>query len=1383
MAVRDLEAYLRERAVQWDPTLDISPGSPFDTQVVQPLMRRLGTDPFTVDLITFLDARLKQAFPELATRSGDSVTDLLMKPAALLWDPIVRETTRVKRNLSFKDPATLTLEEAEALGANLFAERTTGEYARGQIRVFFSQPQNITVSSVNYATSRGGLRFFPTSVQTIRTEEMALNQAGDGTYYFDINMRAEEPGEDYNIGIGEMSNIANVEAAVRVTNLKRFRWGTPEQSAEEFIDSAQRQLTERSLVTLRGAAAQLTRAFSELRRMNVVGMGDPEMNRDIIMGGGLGEVLISGHGGMTVDDTSHQAATRRFAIDPLIDTDISFFSSVGSSSATISGFVLTLVDAAADVAANPIQDFDVLRVIDDQTLEISEQLLAYNRTDLRWALRKKELTISKIPGGILFPTSPAGTLTIEDGTIHVGGATDIYISGTEFQEATLVLDNVTDETVELSGTDARLTTDGVELYDFVLGTDYSINDATYRLLERAQRRSLTLQLVTGGPGHDPDNLGVYRVVRAVQALGAPAKLQVEPILASLDSPIPYRWRLFDEVNITLTDPKETRTSGSDLSTVQNSTQVTTGSGTDFTELGVSQDDVLRILNGPDAGDYVIDSVITNTILRLDTVIRNTASNLQYTIFRKNAAGGISLPLIRITQIDLLDSSLQPLGSTIPYAKPIDIQSRAFQNPGRGVKHTLSDVQLGIISQVAAGGSFSGIAGHALAIRVHLPDGSFADQSCAFGSDPTLSQAISLINSAVYLACGVSDAVFEFEAGSRFAIRPVKAGLELRGDDEALTSLFGNGEPRTTADIRSDTVISSGGWEGLSPAVDYNSGLDIAQAISGNQIGFYTAPYSGPSSSTGGTYTGDVVTASQALIIRDVTVDTNEKTKQFAPEENVRLQVGSRSLGSARCYFLEPTTIEFGEDSIFYAELTTGLVRFMPDPTLNYQIIPPLPGNSKSNDGESTQYGNIFSAASQNFLRSGVTPGDILVIDYLPLRGSKVHATATITDLAAKPSALPPEPAKYLTFSINDGPNLTVTFIRDDTSLSEGEVTKEGVIEQINAKAGMEIAAITAADKIEFVADALITIKKEGTANPVLLENVDDTGQSFSTQDCSNQSPHALATGEGYRIDAVDITELEVSPNFDISLPYPATITRQGFRIYRRGVQRISTTQMALQKAEAGLYYADVELVSEGCGDLWNIAADIQLKAEGYVSDGYYLETEDENLSFSMLEVPKLVTSKSILENGVDDDPNNITQIAGQNLQIRYERSQLVQDAQAYVNAQTERVTGESILIRHLIPNYVRFDLFYVGGSREDIVIPLLERYIRDLRPINPLESSRVQDIVNRAGATSLTNPVALISVIHNLDRIIWASRSENYVTAGRLSAFFPDLLNVVRSVG
>lgn len=1377
MAIRDVEAFVRERAARFDSNLDISPGSPFDTQVIQPLVRRLGTDPFSVDISTFVSTRLQQAYPDMAIDEGDALTDLLVKPLTLLWDPIVRETLRIKQNLSFKDPTVLTVDEAEALGANLFAERSMGSFARGMSRIFFKQPQSITVTPVNFCTSKGGLHFFPTESQTIRVDEMLLNQSTDGTYYFDFNMIAEAAGDQYNIGPGELISIANIESATRVTNLRRFTEGTDEDDAEDFVDKARGELTERSLVTLRGVSAQLTRAFPEIQRLNVVGMNDPEMQRDVLQGGGFGPILASGSHGTVLDDGENQAASRRFLADAGDTVDFTVL--IGPTVQAPDGWVLTVVEGEDSLTAPIAQDFDIQSVLDATSLELVQQQLAIGRTGRRWMLRHRTLTLSGIPGGIVFPNGPQGTVVIRDDEVHVGGASDIYLRGTDFEEETLVLDAVTDDVVELQGTEAEPITDlieagipGIQLTDLKLGIDYSINDDTFQTLERAGALGSTLQIVTGP---NSTNFGVYRILKVVQQNGGPVKLQLLPNPATTLPPSSpnnqYRWRLFEQINIDLLNPKETRCTENDLITAQNFNIVRSGAGINFNDFGVAQGDVLEILNGPDVGRYTIVAAPLAPgfdRLQIDTRLKDTLGSVQYTVYRANKAGGLTLPLIRIKSIELLDSSNQPLGTTIPYAKPIDCESNAFQNPGHGVKQQLSEIQLGIISQPVTGGVFLSPLNADLQINVDHADGTTDFVTVAFPANPTLATAIATINTAL-TAANLPNTAFAFDS-QRFGIRPSGAGLQLVGGS-ALFYFFGAEEPRTTADIRSLTISD---WDSLNPAVDYSSGLDLVQIVGGRQTGYYGAPFSGPFS-TGRTYTGNTGNDSTALIVRNMFLPISKNNnRQFAPEDNVRIELGSRSLGSARCYFLEPTSIEFNQDSFFSIETEDGLIRFFPDPTLSTQLIPPLPSNNKSEDGQTVALTSVFTAASQDFLRSGVQAGDQLIIDYLPMAGTIVLSDP-VSNLAGK----------TLVFSIDDSPPLVLTFIRDDVSLATTDVTRAGVAQQINAKAGQIICSLSSGNVLVFEADALITIQPTGTANPLILGSVAGSlgPVSFSgANSINNQSPHA---GE-YTIFAVQQTQLTITGSFSniLSIIYPGpTLLDQGFSVFRPGSQRISTTQMGQQTAEASLYYFDVELVSEGTGDLWNLDAAQQLSVDSFNSDGYFLTTDDSNLTFSLAEKPKLVISKSVLEQGVDDDPSNATQIVGQNLQITYERSDLVGSVQAFVSSEIERVSVQSALARHLIPHFVRFDLNYVGGSTEDVVTPDIDTYITTLFPADALESSDLQKIVSDRGATSITNPIDLIAIVHNVDRSVVAARSQNALTTGRLAAFIPDDvgLNIKRS--
>jgi hypothetical protein len=1347
MAVRDLEAFIRQSAANFDPNLDTNPGSPFDSKVIQPIIRRIGPDPFSVDMQTFIDARLRQAYPEMAIGDGDMLTDAINKPISLLWDPVVREVARVKRGQSFSDPNTLTTEEADALGANLFANRSQGDFARGTARILFAQAQNVSVSPVNFVTSRGGLRFFPTESQAIRVEEMLQNIDENGLFYFDLTVIAEKPGTSYNIGPKELVSIANLDAAVQVQNLRKFTSGDDAQSAAQFVDQTEQSLTERSLVTIRGIAAKVTKAFPEVSRLNVVGFNDPEMQRDILTGGSLGPIRAAGSAGATVSDLVGSSLTRRFST-----SEVDFTVLVGPAGVTPVGFVLTVFGAFGTAAA--ARDLQVRRVVSATLIETETQEMAYGLTGLDWSLRKSELTLSGIPGGILFPDGSLGTVAIPDGAVHIGGTVDTHIRGADFDEATIVIDNLTDDSNELEGLTLTFTsTTTAILSDLIFGVDYVTGDATFELLARAGRDSLTIQVVNGV------NAGVYRIL-AVDQSGASPVVTVTPVFAS-GVASPARWRIFDNIDVDLSDIKETRIAGDDLATVQNFDIVTTAGAVDFDAVGVAEGDVLRILEGPDEGDYaIVENPLAPgfTSLRVDAAFTASQNSLSYVIFRPNAGGNLQLPLVRIRSIELLDSSSQPVGTTIPYAQPVDVQSNAFQNPARGVKHDLSDVRLGLVSQPEPGGGFL-VGGLTLTLKYGPTLSSTVNVGFSAGPALALATVISELNAAILAQAGEPAAALQVGL-DRIGIRPFGVGgvVATAGTNAAVTAFFGGtDERRTSRDIRSAVIDAGGGWQVVEPFIDLRTGLDIVQILDGNQVGFVPGP----------------------LVVEGVTAPaTNPSTalqqatltRVFAPEVGIRAQVGARSIGSVRVFFLDPTSFEVRAEETFF-ELTTdsGLIRFTPDPSLDAQRIPAPPGGDKPTDGASADSSTTFSSASQDFILSQVQAGDKLVVDYHPIAGTAVLAdpVPTLVD-------------KTIIFSVDGSPDKTLVFIRDDVTLAVDEVTRQGVADQINAAAGVDIARITGSNTLEFEADAAIIIRGTGTANSVILGGLATTASTFVGLQQNNDAPHK---GE-YTIQSVDtqndltLTTVPLNPAGLFTTPY----TRQQFKVFRAGVQRISTSQMKDNQAEAGLFYFDVELVSEGTGDLWNIDASLQLTVTGYRSDGYYLTTEDPNLTFSAIERPRLSISKTILEDGVDDDPSNATQIAGQNILITYDRSSLVEDVQNFESSETERVVNSSPLARHLIPHFVRFDSTYVGGSKEEVVVPEVEDYISNIAPAEALESSDIQKIMSDAGATSITNPIDLIAIVHNVDRSITATRSQDRLTTGRLAAFIPDVLNIKRNI-
>lgn len=1314
-----LSEFLAERAGIWDDTGDYSPGSPFDLLVIQPTVQRLGADPFAVDFFTFAQQRINESFPDVPTSEGDAITDLLIKIGMLLLDPIVREIIRVKAGQSFQNPNLLTVDEAQALGANLFSQMDTGQLARGTARIFFAQAQNVSVSPANFCISKTGLHFSPTQNQSISVNDILYNKDASGDYYFDITVIAEQSGNEYNIDVGEIVTIANMPSAVRVTNLTRFRFGLPAETAVQYIDRTEQELTERSMVTLRGINARVTASFPEISQIGIVGFNDPEMQRDVVRGGGLGAIKAMGNSAEAVPDGESKPLTRRLDLSvdlAILSTDLNAL--VGPTSVPPTGWVLTVIGPVPPY----VQDLDIARIAGPNQLDLVQQVLPFLGVSptYTWALRRRELTLSSIPGGILFPDSPNGTVSIPDDVIHIGGATDVLVRGASLDSDTLVIGNVADDSPLLQGAALSIidTNGDVSLGDIVLDVTptYLTGGDIFKIIANAAIESLSLQIL------DNPVAGTYRVLSVIQVSGASPILTLDP--PPLQAAGNFRWRLIDEINVNLVEPKETRVSGATMVSVQGVNLLVTAPPTDFSSLGVSIGDVLRLTNGADKGDFKITAVLPDEV-QVDRVLTTSASGLSFLIFRANPEGGVVLPLVRITDIELLDTSGQPVGAQVPFANPVFAQGSAFANFAHGVIADVHDATLGLVSlELPNGANVSG-----LSLFFVWETG--GPQSMVFtGVDPILvDDMINQINTAL----GMTGAYLV--NGDRLGITLLGGTTQITGGT-ARPILFGTpDENRTSHDIRSAQIDGEGGWGALSPAIDTD--IDVAQVLDGFQIGYYAAP----------------VIAGHALLT----------AQDFAPEASRHVQVGSRSVGVVRVFFLQPTSVSFDANTLFSTVTSAGItLKFLPDPTVNAQRIPSLPSGAKPMDAITDSLGNTLTSASVNFLNKGIQPGDQLIIDFVPLTGT-IALTDPVPSLATNPLT-------YLQLTVN-GVDWVVNFVHDSTSIPSTSVTMAGVPKQINQIVGQTICSIISvggSNYLQFNFNGSVTVRKTGTANAIL---------GFSTTaDQNNESPHAGT----YIVSQVAANQLIITTAFPNNPP-AGQVTNEQYSIVRLGLQRICSTQMATQQADASLYYVDVEVVSQGTGDLWNIGPNTAMTITGYQADGYWLTTKDSDLTFSTVEPLYLHLSRTILQVGVSDDLENATQLSGQNIQITYDQSSLTANVSNFVTAETERVICESPLARHLIPYFVRFNLTYTGGSTTDVTVPAIETYVTDLLPSALLQVSDLEAILSGKGATSITNPVTLVAIIHNFDRSVTAEWSQNFLNTGRLAAFIPDVISVARN--
>ena len=268
--------------------------------------------------------------------------------------------------------------------------------------------------------------------------------------------------------------------------------------------------------------------------------------------------------------------------------------------------------------------------------------------------------------------------------------------------------------------------------------------------------------------------GSYQIIKvAPRGTGVTEsrELQVEPAPSSSFSNLSYK--IVDELDINLNEPKNMRETGSDLKAVMGSRQVSTVSEVDFLAVGGQVGDTLRVTSdSANAGDYGVQQITGtgNKLMVLDGELRRTSDSEPWQLFNKQA--GIQLPLLRIKTIDLLDSSLNPTGETLPYADPVDIQSSAFSNAGVGLKKAVADAKVGIIGTVDLSGGASALNGKQIQISVNNAPAIPVN----FSGVTTLQTAVDQINAITGLS-GIAQ-VYTIGAAQYLAIRSTTRWLQV-----------------------------------------------------------------------------------------------------------------------------------------------------------------------------------------------------------------------------------------------------------------------------------------------------------------------------------------------------------------------------------------------------------------------------------------------------------------------------------------------------------------------------------------------------------------------------------------------------------------------------
>lgn len=742
-AIRDL---LVERLELYDASLDVSEGSALWTQVVEPVFEALGTDPFDTDIRSFLKDRVTQSFPNLSAQDGDGLVDLLITPLEVLVEPLKRELQIVRQGQSARKPELLRLEDARDLAANFFVDWNSGSRASGIVRVYFPAPTYVTILPTVEFTTAEGLKFYPTTPITVRPEQMLLYRSGT-EYYVDVPATSAEAGKAYKIEKGTITSVKGISGYSRVANLSGFEGGDDPETVDELLARTRASLTERTLNVRRGIVARIESDFKSVTDVEVVGYGDPEMNRDIVTGGGEGSVVASGICIVvgqfvlmfcTFEDRGVLGTTSVSEGDEIELNFWSFLYDTATGAANEKFTVGTILfDSRSAIPQMPSVLLFRISSVPSVTKPIAGTLPGVLPGVFAVVRGAGKIEISDIPGGILNPDTARGTIEINDGEVHIGGHYDVWLRTSSATADSATFSDARSQSALLEGTDLVVGGDGTgprhlvhrtyqvtSTTSFALGATLAVSASgaygtIYDVSADGSSRTYSLwemggiEFEVGDSVSDGTTTGTVSGVTSTswEDGGAEAGMVLSLPrgneegsyrILKVDGPFLYLdieltttandqlFRVLREVSVDLFDPRTVlvpfgEALGDDLRTTIGSALLRTS--VNLQDYGAAVGDIVEILSGDDQGTYAIQSWSSDyggTGPVVESSMTATNSSVEYTVYRTTQA--VQRPLLRMVPggVVLLDSSGQDSGYTVPYAQPVDARTQGAFSGSRAV---------------------------------------------------------------------------------------------------------------------------------------------------------------------------------------------------------------------------------------------------------------------------------------------------------------------------------------------------------------------------------------------------------------------------------------------------------------------------------------------------------------------------------------------------------------------------------------------------------------------------------------------------------------------------------------------------------------------------
>ena len=237
-----------------------------------------------------LEAFITENYPNIDTAPGTVFSELVIKMAAYLQNPIFNQLDTLNQASAISDVINSTTDTyspaIDAIASNYNSSRFAGKKSQGKLKVYMANSSTTYINSgfvflqpvvkLNYLVMTNYvITTNPTDVNHIK-----LNQQGS-LYYFLIPVEAENVGTEYqlsdktklSLGPGEtLTNFIEAEAYGNFTS------GLPIDTDKMLISKFQQSLANKTLLTKNSILSRLKEIYP-VQTLSIIGANDAEMTR------------------------------------------------------------------------------------------------------------------------------------------------------------------------------------------------------------------------------------------------------------------------------------------------------------------------------------------------------------------------------------------------------------------------------------------------------------------------------------------------------------------------------------------------------------------------------------------------------------------------------------------------------------------------------------------------------------------------------------------------------------------------------------------------------------------------------------------------------------------------------------------------------------------------------------------------------------------------------------------------------------------------------------------------------------------------------------------------------------------------------------------------